>query len=326
MRTRRILSVLLLPAALAATAALSAATPVEEPLTIGLLETAGPWAEAVAAGARQAVAEVNVTGGVAGRPLRLAELQPARPWRDFGSLAARLVSAEEPLALIGPSDGAAAHLSAQIATRFRVPLITLSPESSLTRAYDPWIFRGVPDDEERARRLLESVLDELRGRRAVAVVPAGRSGRGRRAALQRARSEVGAELVAVTHPGRPLRQRADVLLLWLDPEAAQEFLDQLDDTQIPAAILYLRHLDLELGRALGYDLVRLVAEAAASAGARPQEIRQYLAQGRTFTGRSGTFHFDRQGNRRGELTMSRPRSDDTQDPSLKAHTLRRRKR
>jgi len=58
-----------------------------------------------------------------------------------------------------------------------------------------------------------------------------------------------------------------------------------------------------LRAALGYDMVRAVAMAARRAGAQPDRIREELASGFRFDGQSGSFHFDRAGNRVGAIRV-----------------------
>jgi ABC-type branched-subunit amino acid transport system substrate-binding protein len=310
-------------------------------ITIGVLAAGGAAGDALTAGARAAVAQINARDGVNGRPLRVVRLPAGRPWSDGARLMARLIFAEKPVALIGPSDRASAHLAAQIATRSRVPVITLSPEGSLTRAGNPWVFRALPDDTAQAHRLLSWALSDPRGTRATLVVPAGAKGRERLDALQDACRDLAVEITAVAwvpDSGTATRSRglstpagpADILLLWLDPEPALAYLralprrgarppiilasTRLDDRKFLAGVpAWAEGMALPLLRAsatspaveeaLGYDLVRLIAAAARRVGAEPALIREGLAAGSALAGKSGTFRFDEWGNRRGAIPV-----------------------
>ncbi len=297
------------------------------PVRIGVLEGAGPLDRQLAAGAALAAAEINAAGGVEGRPLELFRMAPARPWRQFAGRAAALVFEHDISALIGPSDGAAAHVAAQIATRKRIPLLALSSEGNLTRVADPWIFRGVPDDEEQAGALLEWAFPDPRGKRALIVVPPDRAGRERRAHLEKVCRELGLSVIAALDSEPLPPTEADVLLLWLDPDPALQFLSGRDGEALPEKVLGPLWLEdprvLErlpagapqiavpslgrqreggVGLALGYDMVAAVAEAAAQGGSDPAAIRTALSRGLSFTGRSGTFSFDSHGNRRSETS------------------------
>lgn len=330
--------------ALAAIAILAAAAPEAgggHPIRIGLLE-AGPSSGSLAAGVEAAVAEVNARGGIEGAPVAVARMAPARPWRDGASRMAGVTFEEGLLALIGPTEGAAAHVAAQIATRRRVPILVLSGEGSLTRAGDPWVFRGVPEDGEQAAALLRWAFPDARGRRAAVAVPDGREGRERLASVQKACRDLGIEVAEVVRVndmdvqsphGRRWSsiERADVLLLWLDPVPALALLDELSQLPSPRRILGSLRLDdrrfldnaplgadglavpllraeapdgeADAQRALGYDMVFAIVGAAERAAPEPARVREGLADGGTLRGRSGTFSFDGSGNRRGPIPI-----------------------
>lgn len=320
-------------------------SPALTPVRIGLLEDNSQGGE-LRAGAAQAVAELNDSGGMGGHPVELLRVSAASPWQNGAGLIARLAFEEHVIALVGPVDGTGAHVAAQIATRKRIPLLSLSPEDGLTRAHVPWVFRGVPGDAQQARAVLGSMFVEAAGRSATLAVPAGREGRQRRSSLQ----EVCAELRMKVHSilewhrgvssqwgqtqGRTLRP-ADVLLLWLDPgdalallrEVAPEALPprmagstRLDDVVFWAQVasgadglvLPLLRAPSEAGstatRALGYDMVHVLASAAASGGLTPSALRQGLASGVQQSGRTGVFRFDGRGNRVGEIPLARVRN------------------
>lgn len=226
----------------------------EQPVRIGLVETSRS-AEALAAGAAVAIAEINNDGGVNRSALRLVRLEIPRSWEDTASLTARLVFEEKLVALIGPSDGAAAHLTAQIATKYRIPVITLSSEGSLTRAMDPWVFRAVPEDKVQAQTLLRWAFADPRGKRVGLAIPEGREGRQCLAALKAACRELGVRVVTVIRIGSRRMESLgdrddagsmetlDALLLWLDPEKALGFLRSLDGRRRPIRLLGDLRLD-----------------------------------------------------------------------------------
>jgi ABC-type branched-subunit amino acid transport system substrate-binding protein len=330
----------LLPALALAANQLPALTPVR----IGLLEDAAQGGE-LAAGAAQAVAELNDSGGIAGHPVELLRVTPARPWQDGASLTARLAFEEDVIALVGPADGTGAHVAAQIATRVRIPLLSLAPEDALTRAHVPWVFRGVPGDAQQARAVLGLLFADAAGHSATLAVPAGREGRRRLSSLQEVCRELGMQVHSILERDREapspwgrtlLRslQPADVLLLWLDPGDALDLLREVAPEALPPRMAGSTRLDdpafwaqappgvdgmvlpllreqPEAGssamRALGYDMVRVLASAAGSGGLTPSELRQHLASGVQQSGRTGIFHFDARGNRVGEIPLARVR-------------------
>jgi len=316
-------------------------SPVLTPVRIGLLEDALQGGE-LGAGAAQAVAELNAHGGMGGHPVELLRATPSRPWRDGASLTARLVFQGDIIALVGPVDGTEAHVAAQIATRKRIPLLSLSPEDALTRAYVPWVFRGVPGDAQQARAALGLLFADSTGRSATLAVPAGREGRRRLSSLQEVCDELGVQVRSILAPdgrapspwGRTQRramQPADVLLLWLDPGDAVALLQEIAPEALPSRIAGSTRLDdpsfwaevpsqadgmvLPLLRerpegegstlrALGYDMVHVLASAAGSGGVSPSALRQDLSSGAQQSGRTGIFRFDERGNRVGEIPLA----------------------
>jgi ABC-type branched-subunit amino acid transport system substrate-binding protein len=302
------------------------------PIQIGLLQSSGAAVDEFAVGAAEAVAELNAEGGIDGRQVALVKLSSPRPWRDGAGETARLLLESSPVALIGPADRAGAHVAAQIATRWRRPLIALTPTQSLTRVKDPWIFRGIPDDGEQARVLLGWALPRPGGEeQVVLVIPEGKEGSERQSALERACRERGVTPAAVIRVGDHgagsehgmaliAKQPAPTFLLWLDVDPALGFLEALTAEVSAYSILASTRLDdpafLEragaraegmalpkLRGALGYDMIRVVAAAARRAGPQPSLIRDELASGFRFDGQSGSFHFDQSGNRVGAIRV-----------------------
>jgi len=229
----------------------------EGPLRIGLITSDGAGIDALAAGARAAVEEVNASGGIGGRPLQLVRSAPGHPWRAGAGRLADLVFEGDLIAVIGSLDGTTAHTAAQIATRRRIPLVTLSPEGSLTRALDPWVLRGVPDDGTQARTLLRWARAGGAGERLGLAVPTGRAGRERSDSLRRAAEQTDTRVACVMQldaaaiaasPQAALCDAADydVLMLWLDAGPALELLAALDPARLPEWILGSTRLDDEV--------------------------------------------------------------------------------
>jgi hypothetical protein len=306
-----------------ATAVAVAAGP-DAPLRLGLLESGPVAGDSVARGAAAAVAEVNADGGIDGRLLELVRLRAPEPWRDGAMLTARLAFEGDVVALIGPVDPDGAHVAAQIATKRRIPVVTLTSDESLTRVQDPWVLSGVRDDGAQARALLRRAFDEPRGRTAVIVVPPGRAGLRHAAALERACRELGVRVVA-THEESSWSGRgsaADALLLWSEPEAALAVLRnitaapsaprvlgsaRLDDpafmAAVPRSLPFVAVASLgerDAGKApleaLGYDVTRAVASAARRRGVEPAELRDGLLEGDAIV-------FDESGRRVGPVSV-----------------------
>jgi len=184
---------------------------------------------------------------------------------------------------------------------------------------------------------LSWALGDAAGGNAAAVIPPGREGRTRLAALRRACRELGVRVVAVAEEsttgldivtGSASIREADVLFLWLDPEAALRFLRRRPEVGADTQILgnlwlaesdFLREVpswadglalpllaagqDQFLRRALGYDMVMALAAAARGAGSEPAAIREGLLQQSSWPGKTGDFHFGPSGERSGKVEV-----------------------
>jgi len=292
---------------------------------IGLLEADPARGDALAQGVVEALAGLNAAGGIGGHPIRLLRLGRGETWRMGAPLMARLLSEPGLLAVLGPTDGAGAHLAAQVATKRGVPVITLSAEASLTQAFDPWVFRGVPDDREQAQAVLDELLRAGPTDSATLVVPSGREGRERRLALVAAcgaaQVTVAATLEVGEEPVALAAESAGIVLLWLDAVPARAFLEHLGprrelriagsqrlETPVfldraPAAAEGMLLPAVGGDLALGYDLAGAIVAAARRSGAEPERVRAGLASGPPWRGRTGTIRFDGKGNRQGPIAL-----------------------
>jgi ABC-type branched-subunit amino acid transport system substrate-binding protein len=288
------------------------------------------------AGAAAAIDEINASRGMAEPRLQIVAIEPSSPWRDTGSLLARAVFERGLSALIGPTDGTAAHVAAQVGTKSRIPVMTLAAEDSLTEAGDPWVFRGIPGDGQQAQALLQWVFGEASGGTAAIVVPPGREGRTRGTALSEACRRRGVSVVAVVQdfPGEledmedlSSLRTADVLFLWLDPEATlrflrrhpgigahtrllgnlwlgqPEFVDRAPPAADGLALPVLLTDATPLREALAYDMVKVLAASVRAVGPDPLEIRQELLRQRPRSGRTGEISFGPDGERAGPVRI-----------------------
>jgi hypothetical protein len=293
-----------------------------EPAIIGIVDRGRTGPGSLHAGAAAALEERQ--DGAPPFELRAVEAEEA--WRDLPGKLGRLTFEGNVVALLGPLDGAGAHIAAQVATLRRVPILTLSGEDSVTRAFDPWVFRGVPSDVAQARSLLAWALDEPGGSRVLGVVPDGRDGRERSASLREACEEIGISELAVVQPSTQGLPEVDAVLLWLDAKEAADFLVRRHSALAGALLLGSVRLDhgefvsrvgrwgeglvlprlRDAGRALdetlGYEMTRALLTAAAAAP-NPADLRQALASGVRFESAAGSFSFDERGNRVGDVPM-----------------------
>jgi len=200
------------------------------PITLGLV---APPSEADARsllrGVQLAVAEQNESGH---GPVRLEVRSEDGQWGTAGNDAVVLVSERHVDAIVAPSDGAATHLILQVSGRTQVPVASVCPDSSVTRAGVPWAVRVVPRTDQAVAALLAAV------RRPDgppihwwAVVPTGRPGRPVRHDLEVAARLTGSKLERFVEAGgtktdlNPLVHTIAAgapggVLIWLPPPQA----------------------------------------------------------------------------------------------------------
>jgi len=74
-------------------------------------------------------------------------------WGTEGDEASALALDDAVDVIIAPPGGAASHQVLQVAGRTRVPVISLCPDSSITRTGIPWMIRIVPNTQKEARAI-----------------------------------------------------------------------------------------------------------------------------------------------------------------------------
>jgi len=188
-----------------------------------------PDAASLLRGVKMAVAEENEAGqGPIGLEVRSEDGQ----WGTVGNDAVALVSDRHVDAIITPSDGADSHLILQVSGRTRVPVASVCPDSSVTKAGVPWAVRVVARTDQEAEALLAAAQQP--GRPPLhwwAVVPAGRPGRAVRRDLETAARSASSRLDRIVDCGEPnadpaplvhaiVMAAADGVLLWLPPSQA----------------------------------------------------------------------------------------------------------
>jgi hypothetical protein len=184
--------------------------------------------------------------------------------------------------------------------------------------------------------LLRWAFSKPEEKRVILVVPEGREGEARLDSLGRACTAVGVRVAGTVRASERAAQdlggkdavRADAIFLWLDVEPALLFVRGQREFLYGKKILGSLRLDNEefmrrapsyaeglalpmlrsdsggsLGNVLGYDMVHVIATAADKADGRPGLLRDSLLRGDFYSGRSGEFHFDEFGNRRGSFPI-----------------------
>ncbi len=183
-------------------------------------------------GAELGVAAVNRQPGAR---VELIVRGQAGQWGSDGNEAVVLALDDGADALLAPSSGATVHQALQVAGRTRVPVVSLCPDTSVTRAGVPWTVRVASRTDDEAAALF-AAIKQATGKTSlsvVALVPPERAGREAGKDLQHAARGANVEVVQTISvaPGdthfTPLLQpalaaRPDAILLWLDaPEAGR---------------------------------------------------------------------------------------------------------
>jgi ABC-type branched-subunit amino acid transport system substrate-binding protein len=265
-------------------------------LVVGLLLPPDePEAASIRKGALAAVAEANAAGG----PTVVLKIRGRKgPWGSDAAEAARLVEEDGASVLLAPPDGSVTHLVLQISGRTGVPVFTLCPDSSVTKAAVPWVARVVPSTIEEARGLFGRNLAV----RWLAVVPAARAGRevardlaaaaGGRVRLETV--ETGSWSGADGLRNRLATARPDAVLVWLSPPREADIVAALRAAGHtgPVALRSRAAAPLE---AYAWDAASLAIRLLR--GPHAAEPRRAFPLSGDFVGATGRLTFDSSGNR-----------------------------
>ncbi len=134
-------------------------------------------------GARMAVADASEAPGAA---VALEVRSEAGQWGTAGNDAVVLIGEQHVDAIIAPSDGAANHLVLQVSGRMRVPVASLSSDSSVMETGVPWAVCVVPRADLEIEALFRARKLDPRSPDWCAIVPPGHPGRAVRHDLARA--------------------------------------------------------------------------------------------------------------------------------------------
>lgn len=126
-------------------------------VSIGLLVNDRNEAVAVCS-AELAVKQINDQGGIKGKPLKLIIRSVEGSWGAGSSKVVDLVFKEKVLALVGSIDGRNSHLAEQVIAKTQVLYLSAwASDPTLSKAYVPWYFSLVPNDDQQASFMLEKV-------------------------------------------------------------------------------------------------------------------------------------------------------------------------
>jgi Periplasmic binding protein len=265
-------------------------------LVIGLLLPPGePEAASIRRGALAAVAEANAAGGQA---VVLKIRGRMGPWGSDAAEAARLVEEDGASVLLAPPDGSATHLVLQVSGRTGVPVVTLCPDSSVTKTAVPWVARVVPSTVEQAKGVFVRTLAV----RWLAVVPAARAGReaardlataaGGRVRLETV--EVGSWSGADGLRKRLSTAQPEAVVVWLSPSREADVVSALEAAGYAGPIA-LRSQTAASLEAYARDAAGLAIRILR--GPHGSEPRRAFPLTHGFVGATGLLTFDVRGNR-----------------------------
>ncbi len=117
-------------------------------------------------GANIAIISANESGGLEGRQFALCVKYLEGPWGTGSKQAVDLIFTNNVWLLLGLHDGRNAHLVEQAATKARVVFVSaLTGDPTLAKAFVPWFFNFMPNDDQQSVLLADRVCrTELKDR------------------------------------------------------------------------------------------------------------------------------------------------------------------
>lgn len=134
----------------------------KETIKIGFMIPMPSWQDDLSRealyGAKLAIEQANEGGGFAGHNFELVTRSTDGPWGSGSKRAVSLVYDDSVCAIVTSLDGRNAHLAEQVITKAQVALVvTRATDPTITKAYVPWVFRVIPNDEQQARVLAREI-------------------------------------------------------------------------------------------------------------------------------------------------------------------------
>lgn len=113
-------------------------------------------------GAELAVKQANsISGGYNQIPFKLIVRSCGGPWGVGSKKTVSLVYEDDVRAILASLDGRNAHLAEQVATKTRIAMLSArAGDPSLSKAFVPWYFRCISNDEQQAKALVKEIFTE----------------------------------------------------------------------------------------------------------------------------------------------------------------------
>lgn len=126
-------------------------------IKIGLLIQDNKFVEAKF-GAEMAIRKANEKGGINGHKFQLVTRSMEGSWGTGSIQAVDLIFKEDVWALLGSVDGRNAHLVEQASVKTRTVFLSAwTSDPTLSKAFVPWYFSCVPNDNQQANALIDAM-------------------------------------------------------------------------------------------------------------------------------------------------------------------------
>jgi branched-chain amino acid transport system substrate-binding protein len=144
--------------------------PSADTITIGLLVENIHKGKDVTQAARLAIDSHNQGQPPPDNIFKLAIRFTDGPWGQAANRTVELIYQENAVALVGSLDGRTAHLVEQVTAKSHIPYLeTKATDPTLSKAFVPWFFRLVPNDDQIAGAIVGNIYEEM-GYSRVAVI------------------------------------------------------------------------------------------------------------------------------------------------------------
>lgn len=142
-----------------------------------MFETTGPvsaYGQAESNGVNLAVKEINEAGGLLGKQIELVEYDTKSDNAEATSIATRLATEDQVVAIVGPATSGAVQAATQPITRAEVPLVTPSGTAdnltvTETGEVQPYVFRTSFQDSFQGVALANFAMDNLQADKAIII-------------------------------------------------------------------------------------------------------------------------------------------------------------
>ena len=183
------------------TVASTSTVPSGEPIVIGAVVSttgaAAPLGEPESNTMQLLEKNINASGGVLGRPLKIVIVDDQSDPKQAVTAANRLLQQEKAVALIGGSTSSTTLAIKPIATKAGVPLIAMAAANSITdEAPMDWVWRVAPKDDLAVMRALKYIGENLKLKKIGVLYDENAFGQSGITQIEKSKDQYGLEVVA----------------------------------------------------------------------------------------------------------------------------------